>query len=41
MRFLEKERGWILPSLLYVDESEEDLWAMVGRFVEVFKRSGL
>ena len=40
-------REWRLPGLLYADdfvscgESEEDLKAMVGRFVEVCKRRGL
>ena len=47
VKFLDKGRGWMLPGLLYVDDfvlcgvSEKDVWAMVGRFVEVFRRSGL
>ena len=47
MRFLEEGREWRLPVLLYADdlvfcgESEEDLRAMVGRFVEVCRRGGL
>ena len=47
MKFLEKEREWKLPDLLYVDnlvlcgESEEDLRAVVGRFVEVCRRREL
>ena len=41
---MEDEREWRLPGLLYADdlvlcdESEEDLRAMVGQFVEVFMR---
>ena len=44
LRFLEDEREWRLPGLLYADdmvlcdESEEDLRTMVGRFVEVCRR---
>ena len=40
VKFLDEGRGWRLPGLLYADdlvlcgESEEDLRAMVGRFVE-------
>ena len=37
MRFLEEEREWRLPVLLYVD----NLRAMVGCFVEVCRRRGL
>ena len=41
---MEEGREWRLPGLLYADdfvicgESEEDLRAMVGRFVEVGRR---
>ena len=47
VRFQEEGREWRLPGLFYVDglvlcsESEEDLRAMVGRFVEVCRRKGL
>ena len=47
VRFQEERREWRLPGLLYadglilVDESEEDLKVMVGRFVEVCRRRGL
>ena len=47
VRFQEEEREWRLTGLLYVDdlglcgESEEDLRAMVRRFVEVCRRRGL
>ena len=47
LRFLEEGREWILPGLLYEDdlalrvESEENQRAMLGRFVEVFRRRGL
>ena len=47
VRFLEEGREWRFPDLLYADdlvlccESEEDLRAMVGRFVEVCRRRGL
>ena len=47
VRFLEEGREWRLPGFLYADalvlcgESEEDLMAMVGHFLEVFKRRGL
>ena len=47
VRFQEKGRGWRMLGLCYTvdlvmcDESEEDLRAMVGRFVEVCKRRGL
>ena len=47
VRFQEEGREWRLTGLLYVDdlalcvESEEDLSAMVGRFVEVCRRRGL
>ena len=47
VRFQEGEREWRLPSHLYaVDlvlcgESEEDLRAIVGSFVEVCRRKGL
>ena len=45
VRFMER-REWRLPGLLYADnlvlcdESEEDLKAMVGQFVEVYRRKG-
>ena len=45
--FQEEGRKWRLPGLLYADdlalygESEEDLMAMVGRFIEVCRRRGL
>ena len=45
--FLEDEREWRLPGLLYADdlilcdESEEDPRMMVGRFAEVCTRRGL
>ena len=32
MSFLEDGREWRSPDLLYADESEEDLRAMVGMF---------
>ena len=44
VRFMEEGREWRLPGLLYADdlvlygESEEDLRAMVGRFVEVWQK---
>ena len=47
MRFLEDERDWKLPGLLYVDylvlcdELEEDLRVMLGRFAEVCRRREL
>ena len=47
MRFQEEGREWRLPLLLYADElvlcgeSEEDLRAMVGRFVEECGSRGL
>ena len=47
MRFEEEGREWRLPDLLYADdlvlcgESEEDLRAKVGRFIEACKRTGL
>ena len=47
MRFQEEGREWRLTSLLYADdlilcgESEEDLRAMMGHFVEVCRRRGL
>ena len=47
VRFLEDERKWKLPGLLYADdivlcgESEKDLRTMVGRFGEVYRRRGL
>ena len=47
VRFLEEWRECRLPGLLYADdlalcgESEDDLGAMVGRFVEVCRRRGL
>ena len=47
VRFLKDGREWRLPGFLYADdlviwgESEEDLRAMVGRFVEVCRRRGL
>ena len=46
-RFLEEGREWRLPGLLYADDfvlcgkSEKDLRAMVGGFVEVFRKRGL
>ena len=45
--FLEDEREWRLPGLLYADdlvlcaELEEDLRAMVKQFAEVCRRRGL
>ena len=42
-----RRREWILPGLLYANdldfcgESEEDLWALVGPFVEVCRRRDL
>ena len=45
VRFQDEGREWRLPGLLYADdlalcgESEEDLRAIVGRFVEVCRRS--
>ena len=47
MRFQEEGREWRLTGLLYEDdivlcgESEEDLGAIVARFVEVCRRRGL
>ena len=47
VRFQEEGREWRLPGLLYAydlvlcGESEEDLGAMMGRFVEVCRRRGL
>ena len=47
VRFQEGGREWRLPGLLYADdlsssgESEQDLRAMVERFVEVRRRRGL
>ena len=47
VKFLKEGKEWILPGLLYADdlvlcgESNEDLRAMVGRFVEVCRRKGL
>ena len=47
VRFQEEGREWRLPGLLYADdlvlcgESEEDLRAIVGRFIEVCRRRGL
>ena len=47
VRSLEDGREWRLPGLLYEDdlifcgESEEDLRAMVKRFVEMCRRKGL
>ena len=41
VKFLEEEREWRLPDLLFADdvvlcgESEEDLRVMVGRYIEV------
>ena len=46
MRFQEEGREWRLPGILHADnlvlygESEKDLRAMLGRFVEVCKRKG-
>ena len=45
--FLEDEKEWRLPGLLYADDlvlcgaSEEDLRVMVGCFAEVCRRRGL
>ena len=42
-----REKEWRLPDLLYADdlalcgESEEDLRAIVGRFVKMCRRKGL
>ena len=45
VRFQEEGREGRLPGLLFADdlwdESEEDLRAMVGRFVEICRRRGL
>ena len=47
VRFQEEPREWRLPGLLYADdlvlrvESEEDLRAILGRFIEVCRRRGL
>ena len=47
MRFQEEGREWRLPGFLYEDdlilcgESEEDLRTIVGRFIELCRRSGL
>ena len=47
LRFPEEGREWGLPGLLYADdlvscgESEEDLMAIVGCFIEVYRRRGL
>ena len=47
VKLLEEGKEWRLPGLLYADdlvlygESEEDLRAMVRRFVEVCKRRGV
>ena len=47
VRFQGEEREWGLPGLLYAEElvlcsdSEEDLRAIVGRFIEVCRRRGL
>ena len=47
VRFQEEGREWILLGLLYADdlvlfgESEEDLRAIVGRFIEMCRRRGL
>ena len=47
VRFQEEGRKWRLPDLLYADdlvlwdELEEDLRAMVGRFVKVCMKRGL
>ena len=47
MRFQEEVREWRLPSLLYTGdlvlcgESEEDLRAIVGRFIEACRRTCL
>ena len=47
MRFQVEEREWRLPGLFYADdfvlwgESEEDLRAMVGCFVEMCNRTSL
>ena len=47
MRFQEEGREWRLPGILYADdlvlcgESEEDLRAMVRRFVEMCRRRGV
>ena len=36
--FLEDRREWRLPGLLYADNLEEDLRAMVGQFAEVYRK---
>ena len=47
VRFQEEGTEWRLPGLLYADdlvlcsELEKDLKAIVGRFIEVFRRRGL
>ena len=47
VRFQEEEREWRSSGLSYADdlvlcgESEEDLRAVEGRFIEVCRRSGL
>ena len=47
MRLQEEGREWRLPGLLYADdfvlcrESEEDLRAIVGRFIKVCRKRGL
>ena len=47
VRFLDDGKEWTLPGLLHADdlalcgESEEDLWAMLGWFVEVSWMRGL
>ena len=47
VRFQEEGREWRFPGLLYADdlvlcgESEKDLRAVVGRFIEVCRRIGL
>ena len=46
VRFIEEEREWRLPCILYADdfalcsESKEDLKVMVGRFVEMCRERG-
>ena len=47
VRFQEEERKWRLSGLLYAHElvlcgeSKEDLRAIVGHFIEVYRRRGL
>ena len=47
MRFQEKGREWRLPDILYADnlvlsgELEEDLRAVMGCFIKVYRKRGL